>query len=123
MPFREAHGRVGKLVKFCSSRSCQLRDLNTDEISEMLGVAVSKTELNSILDPIKTLQGRKVTGSPNPRLVSISSKKRLEEIAKHENTLQTLQKSLAESQKLLWSSSESIEKASGSKHAVNVSES
>ena len=123
LPFREAHGRVGKLVRYCSSKSCQLRDLSIDEISEILGVGISKSELNSILDPIKTLERRKATGSPNPKLVSASSKKRLQEITKHENTLYALQKSMSESQKLLWSSAERIRKFIGSNYDVRVSES
>jgi argininosuccinate lyase len=123
LPFREAHGRVGKLVRYCSSKSCQFRDLSIDEISEILGVGISRSELNSILDPIKTLERRKATGSPNPKQVSASSKKRLLEITKHENTLYSLQKNIAESQKLLWSSAERIGKTTGSNHDVKVSES
>ncbi len=114
---------MGKLVRYCSSKSCQFRDLSIDEISEILGVGISKSEFNSILDPIKTLERKKATGSPNPKLVSASSKKRLQEIAKHENTLYSLQKNIAESQKLLWSSAERIGKIIGSNHAVKVSES
>ena len=44
LPFREAHGRVGKLVKYCSSKSRQFRDLSAEEISEMLGVGLSKND-------------------------------------------------------------------------------
>jgi argininosuccinate lyase len=122
LPFREAHGRVGKLIKYCSSKSSGLRELSDGEVSRILRVEISKDELDSILDPIETLARRKVIGSPNPGLVSASSKRRLQEIAKHENTLYSLQRNLSESQRLLWSSAKRIGNISGSNHAVKVSE-
>lgn len=121
IPFREAHGRVGNLVKICSAKSCQLRDLGIQEVSDILGVSMTKNNLNAILDPIKTLHQRKVIGSPSPKLVSQASKKRLEEIAKHEKTLRTLEAGILESHELLWSRVNRMLKSGSSKRVTKIS--
>ncbi len=121
LPFREAHGRVGKLVKYCISKSKQFKDLSTEEILQILEVEISQKELGSITDPGKTLQRRSTTGSPNPKLVSASAKKRLLEIAKHERTLYSFQRGISESKKLLWSTADRIKKV-GAAHGVRLSE-
>jgi argininosuccinate lyase len=120
LPFRDAHGRVGKLVKFCSEKQMGFRDLGSEAVSKHLGIEISKQELDSITSPVKTLERRTSIGSPNPKLVSASSKQRLAEIAKHEKTLYSLRKGLAESQKLL---SSAIDKIKQGNHAVRISES
>ena len=119
LPFREAHGRVGKLAKYCSTRSGRFSDLSSKEISEILGVELPQKDVVAIMDPIKTLRRRNATGSPNPKLVSAALKRKSQEIAKHEKTLYSLQKSLIDFQKLLWLSADRMKKLG---HAVKVSE-
>jgi len=38
VPFREAHGIVGRVVAFCVERGCELEDLSVDELSRFSGV-------------------------------------------------------------------------------------
>ncbi|MDG6904869.1 MAG: argininosuccinate lyase [Nitrososphaerota archaeon] len=122
IPFREAHGRVGRLVKICSAKSCQLRDLNINEISETLGITISKDKLNSILDPMQTLLRRRASGSPNPKLVLAASKARFAEIGKHEKSIHALNSSLAKSQKILESTALSFTKTVGPRRKAKVLE-
>ena len=119
IPFREAHGRIGKLVRFCSINHTQFRDLGAEEVSKQLGVQISKRELDSITDPTSTLMRRSATGSPNPKLVSASSKKRVAEITKHERTLYSLKKGLVESQKMLSSAARKLKQVN---HPLRISE-
>ncbi len=103
LPFREAHKRVGNLVKYCEKKSDsgQFKRLDGSTLAEILGVKITKSEIDQITNPLQTLEKRKAIGSPNPKLVVAASKRRLMLISQHEKTLDSLKNSISESEKLL----------------------
>ncbi|MGI0090602.1 MAG: argininosuccinate lyase [Nitrososphaerales archaeon] len=127
LSFRDAHGRVGRLVKYASIKvedSNQLKNLTSEEIAKNLGVEIPQSELEMITSPTRTLERRKAIGSPNPKLVLRASRKRLQVISQHEKTIQSLYCGLLDSEKLLSSSVDRIRKNSGTKsgYAVRLSQ-
>ncbi len=73
LSFREAHGKVGALVRFCEENlqveDSPFRALGEEDLASILGVPLTKKELEALLDPIYVLSKRKQVGSPNPSLV------------------------------------------------------
>ncbi len=104
VPFREAHSRVGELVKFAAEEGktrAQFTGLNLNKVKEILGVNVSADELSSIIDPTRVLSKRKATGSPNPDLVLDACKVGEKEVKKHEATLEAFEREIADAGKKL----------------------
>lgn len=103
LSFREAHNRVGNLVRHSASISdtVQFKQLGEQVVSSILGVNITKDEIEQITNPIRTLRSRKPMGSPNPRLVGSAAKKRFKSISRHKKTLDSLKNSIKESQKML----------------------
>ncbi|MDG6908442.1 MAG: hypothetical protein JRN20_21940, partial [Nitrososphaerota archaeon] len=105
IPFREAHNRVGALVRYCSDElkltSRQFRSLDEDTLMRFLHVKISKEQINDIVNPYRTLDRRTAVGSPNPRLTKKQCKSRFSMIRNHENTLEMFETKIAESRKLL----------------------
>jgi len=100
IPFREAHARVGKLVKLASGRgkiASQLTSLDSSTISKTLGIALRSEDLGAIFDPKLVLSRRTATGSPNPELVLFACKQREKVIQKHKATLSAFKLSIARS--------------------------
>ncbi|MDA4111965.1 MAG: argininosuccinate lyase [Thaumarchaeota archaeon] len=113
LSFREAHNRVGKLVRHVASNNSgrgQITTASPKVLSEILGVTIPAEELKLIFDPKLALQRRSAVGSPNPRLVKEAVKKRRESISKHEATINSLEDGISESRELLSSAANSIEK-------------
>ena len=102
LSFRDAHGKVGGLVKYCASNSVGFKEAGHEKIFELLGVTLTQEELGSITSPKKSLEQKTAVGSPNPKLVAASAKSNFKQVLKHENTLSSLEKGLAASQKRLW---------------------
>lgn len=100
--FRDAHGRVASLVKYCSSNSTGFRELDPEKMFELLGERLSRAELDSIISPLQSLEQKTATGSPNPKLVASSAASNFKQVSKHENTLSSLERSLTANQKRLW---------------------
>jgi argininosuccinate lyase len=72
VPFREAHQRVGALMKRAYEKGRYLgafSSLGEKEIEEQLGVPLSRQEISKLTDPLAVLSQRKGSGSPNPVLV------------------------------------------------------
>lgn len=94
MPFREAHSRVSALVRNAES-SGNLRKAFTgsaeEDISSILGVAISKKELSGLMDPHLVLSRRRTIGSPNPRLVKQSCKYHTVVISKYKRKFDRLE--------------------------------
>src|SRR5487761_1782459 len=94
MPFREAHSRVSALVRNAES-SANLRKAFTgsaeEDISSILGVAISKKELSGLMDPHLVLSRRRTIGSPNPRLVKQSCKSHTVVISKYKRKFDRLE--------------------------------
>ncbi|MFA0814316.1 MAG: argininosuccinate lyase [Anaerofustis sp.] len=66
-PFRDAHFIVGGLVKICVIRGIYLADLTIDELqsaSELFG-----EDIYHVLDVKTSIKAKKMTGSPNPKVV------------------------------------------------------
>ncbi len=115
LPFREAHSRVGKLVKFASEEGkneLQFTSLDPKIVSGILGVPIAKEELASIVDPKSLLARRKATGSPNPKKVLAACRIRIKIIAKHKATLLSFGSSIVGADELLDSESRRIMKSS-----------
>jgi argininosuccinate lyase len=95
VPFREAHGRVGKLVKYLSSsekvQHGQFSSLSAEALEKFLEVKITPKEIRTIVDPQSVLDRRKAIGAPNPKLVSQAAVKRLGWISKHEDTLHSFE--------------------------------
>jgi argininosuccinate lyase len=96
MPFREAHQRVGELVRYCVPNSAEDRftKVNQTALSKILGVEISRNEIVNLVDPEKALGGKKVFGSPNPKLVARAASKREAVVRKHLATLEALERGL-----------------------------
>jgi argininosuccinate lyase len=111
--FREAHSRVGKLVKHAvehgKTRS-QFTGLDFGKVKEILGVSLTSAELASIVDPALVLSKRKASGSPNPAMVLKACKAGAKLISKHEATLEAFEQEIAESERLLDSALQKIRK-------------
>ena len=94
-PFREAHGRVGKLVKHLSSsekvQHGQFSNLSAETLEKFLEVKITPKEISAIMNPQSVLDRRKAIGAPNPKLVSQTLSKRLGRISKHEDTLHSFE--------------------------------
>ena len=102
--FREAHSRVGKLVKFAVEQGKtrnQFTGLDLGKVKEILGVTVTSKELGSIVDPVLVLSRRKASGSPNPAIVLKACKSGAKLIGKHDATLEAFEREIAESERLL----------------------
>lgn len=108
IPFREAHGRVGRFVKHCASNSIGFKEVDSDKVLELLGVKLRRAELDTITDPKHSLEQRNATGSPSPKLVAMNVKSNLKQVMKHENTLSSLENNLISSQRRLWTAASKI---------------
>ena len=115
LPFREAHGRVGKLVKQLSlagkeqQHHRQFSSLSADELEKILQVRITPKEISTIVDPQRVLEKRKAVGSPNPKLVLQAASKRLGWIAKHEDTIHSLEVRISESAEELESAAKAVQ--------------
>jgi argininosuccinate lyase len=69
VPFREAHGRVASLARYCSGSGKRLGDLSDGELKKFLGAGISGKEVAALTDPKESLSKRSAAGSPNPKLV------------------------------------------------------
>ena len=91
LSFREAHGRVAALVKYCSElglKKKQFSSVGEEKLAEILGVPITSKEIADITDPGKVLSRRKTVGFPNPKLVEKACKERTLRLRRHEETLQ-----------------------------------
>ncbi|MHB8566115.1 MAG: argininosuccinate lyase [Nitrososphaerales archaeon] len=99
MPFREAHGKVGSIVRYCSSvKRKQFSSMDESKIEELLGVPVTHADISQLTDPVKVLSRRRSTGYPNPRLVLKSCRERRKILARHVETLNALNDKILRSQ-------------------------
>jgi len=112
VPFREAHSRVGKLVKYSVQKGLtrtQFTGIDLNKVNEILDVTLSSQELASIVDPIVVLSKRKATGSPNPKMVLKACKTGEKSVAKHEATLNSFRAAIESSDELLKAAAEKIQ--------------
>lgn len=65
VPFRQAHERVGRLVRAAEERGCALPELPDDVLVDTLGVAVAG-RLDTVLDPRASLERRDAPGGTAP---------------------------------------------------------
>jgi argininosuccinate lyase len=120
LSFRDAHSRVGKLVRFCTEQglsATQFSDLGEQKVSEILGVSLSSQNLSSVLDPVATLSKKVAVGSPSPKLVLSACKVRENIVEKHERTLSSFKDAIAESDRLLGLSAQEFIQAVAQKDA------
>ncbi len=115
LPFREAHGRVGRLVKRLSStgkeQHAQFSSLSPEALEKILQVKITPREIAAIVDPAKVLEKRKAHGSPNPKLVLQAATKRVDWISKHEDTLHSLELRINEANHELRAAAEAVQNA------------
>ena len=113
VPFREAHGRVGKLVKHLSSsekvQHGQFSNLSAETLEKFLEVKITPKEISAIVNPQSVLDRRKAIGAPNPKLVSQAAVKRLGWISKHEDTLHSFEERADEASRELESAAGAIQ--------------
>jgi argininosuccinate lyase len=96
MSFREAHSKVGALVRYCYENKKTLKDLSGKELKSMLGTGVTESEMAVLTNPKESLSKRNAIGSPNPTLVKKScaeaeqaieqDKEKIKKISKTEST-------------------------------------
>lgn len=114
VPFREAHNRVGALVRYCSEElklsSKQFRSLDEAMLSRILGVKITAKELEEVVEPSRVLSRRTSVGSPNPKMVKKECNSRLLAIANHEGTLASFRAKIEESQRALRNAASRLEK-------------
>lgn len=119
LSFRDAHGKVGSLVKYCASNSVGFKDVSQEKMYKLLGVKISSTELDSVTSAKKSLEQKTAIGSPNPKFVAENAKSNFKQVLKHENTLSSLEKGLTASQKRLWAESNKVHGA-GSRSGIHM---
>lgn len=94
IPFREAHKRVGSLVRSAEadgSLSRVFTKSGKQKISSILGVDISDEELARVLDPLEVLGRRTNVGSPNPRIVKKSLMDHSAKLKKFATSLNSLE--------------------------------
>ncbi len=105
IPFRDAHARVGALVKqaeFLGHIKDAFTGIPAEEISSILGIKISKEELTELTDPLTVLSKRNTVGSPNPKLVKESCKTHSLIVSRQERRLNKLkQQSIRSKNELL----------------------
>ena len=104
LPFREAHGRVAALVKYCSELGFtknQFSKVDENKLEEILGVGITKREICELTSPEKILNKRKTTGFPNPKLVRKSSQEKIARLKRHGETLEAFEDKIARSSELM----------------------
>jgi argininosuccinate lyase len=108
IPFREAHQRVGELVRYCISQSAerelQFTTIDQESLSRILQVDIKRKEIVSLVDSKKALSRKKAVGSPNPKLVARAAKHGFELVARHKATTRALESGLEQSAEELRSS-------------------
>jgi argininosuccinate lyase len=112
VPFREAHSRVGRLVRHSVQKGLtrtQFTGLDLDKVNEILGITLSSQELASIVDPVVVLSKRKATGSPNPKMVLRACKAGQKAVAKHDVTLSSFRAAIEGSDEMLKAAAEKIQ--------------
>ena len=100
LSFREAHSRVGALVKHSKGPN-PFSSLSQRDLERILGVPITQEEVESLLDPISVLSRRKATGSPNPRLVVVACTQRTRVLSGHARRWSYLGRKLAVSKEKL----------------------
>lgn len=103
LSFREAHSRVGALVKYSENAnpSSLFRSTNQRDLERILGVPITKDEVERLLEPLVVLSRRKAAGSPNPQLVAVACTRRAAGLAAHTSKWSELGRRLATSKKKL----------------------
>jgi argininosuccinate lyase len=109
IPFREAHGAVGTLVRESIERGVSLRSLGPELLQEKLGVSIPNYEFDTLFDPIAVLSKRRALGAPNPKLVEIASEQRKKLLATWMKKWSVLNRRLRDSKKRLESEIRKIE--------------
>jgi argininosuccinate lyase len=105
--FRDAHSRVGALVKHAevsgNSKNPFTGSSNQD-ISSILGVSITKDEISRVISPEFVLSTRKSMGSPNPELVKQSCRVHTYLNSKNRRRISQLQRNLLVRRASLFSS-------------------
>ncbi|MCL4517911.1 MAG: argininosuccinate lyase [Thaumarchaeota archaeon] len=124
LPFREAHNRVGALVRHCSSdlklTSRQFRSLDEGTLAKILGVKLTAKQLKDVVQPSRVLSRRTSVGSPNPKMVEKQCNSGLLVISNHEGTLNLFRGKIEESQKTLRNAASRLEKYAGVKKEESI---
>lgn len=64
VPFREAHGVVGRIVGYCDERGLHLRDLDLAKLQEFS--PTFKADALALLDPLSSIKHKRSSGSTAP---------------------------------------------------------
>tara|TARA_B100000686_G_scaffold286904_1_gene311991 strand:+ start:1676 stop:3076 length:1401 start_codon:yes stop_codon:yes gene_type:complete len=67
MPFRKAHETVGRIVAFAESKGVQIFELDTSELRKFSNLI--SDDVNSYLDPVKSINSRSLVGGTAPSQV------------------------------------------------------
>mgnify|MGYP002032202652 FL=1 len=67
MPFRKAHETVGRIVAFAESKGVQIFELDTSELRKFSNLI--SEDVNSYLDPVKSINSRSLVGGTAPSQV------------------------------------------------------
>ncbi len=107
LTFREAHSLVGKLVLEALKNNIKQEEINSDFIKkvskDVLGkeINISNEKLKEILSPRRSVESKKIIGSPNPDIVGdaiakrkILIKDKMEKYKKIEEKLKNVEKYL-----------------------------
>ena len=103
LSFREAHSRVGALVKYSvdANSSSPFRSTSQRDLERILGVTITKDEVESLLEPKSVLSRRKAAGSPNPQMVSAACIRRTAVLGAYTKKWSELERRLATSKEKL----------------------
>lgn len=67
LSWKEAHTKVGRLLRYAEERGKKIKELNPDIIQKILG---KKLKLETYLDPASSIRKKSTSGSTNPKFVS-----------------------------------------------------
>jgi argininosuccinate lyase len=104
VPFRDAHSRVGTLIRHAESLGYLNKAFTgtpEKDIASFLGKPITKEEMAKLVDANAVLSKRTSLGSPNPKLVKQGCKSHAALISKYRTKLNQLQRKLLVGKKKL----------------------
>jgi argininosuccinate lyase len=74
IPFRDAHKITGNLISYCIEKNKKLDEVTEEDLKNILPDGVNMKEINSLLNPEKSVNLKKTMGSTNLNQINLQIK-------------------------------------------------
>jgi len=74
IPFRDAHKITGNLISYCIEKNKKLNEVTEEDLKNILPDGVNMKEINSLLNPEKSVNLKKTMGSTNLNQINLQIK-------------------------------------------------